>query len=71
MLDNAKTDSNFIKQLNLDRKISLQETEQQQAAADACREAKRKPMPSPSSTVVWSVLIGSAIIVSVTFLLLY
>lgn len=71
MLDNAKTDSNFINQLNLDRKIDLQETETQQAAARARQQASRKLMPSPSSTVIWSVLIGSAILVSVTFLLLY
>lgn len=72
MIKNAKTDSNFIKNLNLDKDYRQQESTAESAADGARHKAERKPLmaTTPSSAAIWGVLIGSAILASVTFLLL-
>lgn len=65
MFENAKSDSKIIVHLNL-----KEETDRSEAVAHA---TEKKPLmqKQPSSAVVWSIVVGSAILVSVTFLLLY
>lgn len=67
MIENAKTGSNLVEHLDLKK-----ETATEESAERAHRDTERKPLlsSSPSSAVVWGVLVGSAIMVGVTFLLL-
>lgn len=68
MFENAKSDSKIIVHLNLKEETDRSE------AVESAHATEKKPLmqkqPS-SSAVVWSIVVGSAILVSVTFLLLY
>lgn len=67
MFENAKSGSKFLEHLNL-----KEETDRREAVKSAHMTEKKPLMQTqPSSAVVWSIVIGSAILVSVTFLLLY
>ena len=66
MFENAKSDSKIIAHLNLKEETDRSE------AVESAHATEKKPLmqKQPSSAVVWSI-VGSAILVSVTFLLLY
>lgn len=68
MFENAKSDSKIIVHLNLKEETDRSE------AVESAHATEKKPLmqKQPSSAVVvWSIVVGSAILVSVTFLLLY
>lgn len=67
MFENAKSDSKIIVHLNLKEEADRSE------AVESAHATEKKPLmqKQPSSAVVWSIVVGSAILVSVTFLLLY
>lgn len=68
MFENAKSDSKIIAHLNLKEETDRSE------AVESAHATEKKPLmqKQPSSAVVvWSIVVGSAILVSVTFLLLY
>lgn len=67
MFENAKSDSKIIGHLNLKEETDCSE------AAESAHATEKKPLmqKQPSSAVVWSIVVGSAILVSVTFLQLY
>lgn len=67
MFENAKSDSKIIGHLNLKEETDCSE------AAESAHATEKKPLmqKQPSSAVVWSIVVGSAILVSVTFPLLY
>lgn len=67
MFENAKSDSKIIVHLNLKEETDRSE------AAESAHATEKKPLmqKQPSSAVVWSIVVGSAILVSVTFPLLY
>lgn len=66
MFENAKSDSKIIVHLNLKEETDRSE------AVESAHATEKKPLmqKQPSSAVVWSIVVGSAILVSVTFLLL-
>lgn len=66
MFENAKSDSKIIGYLNL-----KEETDRSEAVESAHATEKKPLMQKQPSSVVWSIVVGSAILVSVTFLLLY
>lgn len=67
MFENAKSDSKIIAHLNLKEETDRSE------AVESAHATEKKPLmqKQPSSAVVWSIVVGSAILVSVTFPLLY
>lgn len=67
MFENAKSDSKIIVHLNLKEETDRSE------AVESAHATEKKPLmqKQPSSAVVWSIVVGSAILVSVTFPLLY
>lgn len=67
MFENAKSDSKIIGYLNLKEETDRSE------AVESAHATEKKPLmqKQPSSVVVWSIVVGSAILVSVTFPLLY
>ena len=67
MFENAKSDSKIIGYLNLKEETDRSE------AVESAHATEKKPLmqKQPSSVVVWSIVVGSASLVSVTFLLLY
>ena len=67
MFENAKSDSKIIGYLNLKEETDRSE------AVESAHATEKKPLmqKQPSSVVVWSIVVGSAILVSVTFLRLY
>lgn len=67
MFENAKSDSKIIVHLNLKEETDRSE------AVESAHATEKKPLmqKQPSSAVVWSIVVGSAILVSVTFLLRY
>lgn len=64
MFENAKSDSKIIVHLNLKEETDRSE------AVESAHATEKKPLmqKQPSSAVVWSIVVGSAILVSVTFL---
>lgn len=66
MFENAKSDSKIIVHLNL-----KEETDRSEAVESAHATEKKPLMQKQPSSAVWSIVVGSAILVSVTFLLLY
>lgn len=66
MFENAKSDSKIIAHLSERRN-------RPQRGCRVSHATEKKPLmqKQPSSAVVWSIVVGSAILVSVTFLLLY
>lgn len=67
MFENVKSDSKIIVHLNLKEETDRSE------AVESAHATEKKPLmqKQPSSAVVWSIVVGSAILVSVTFPLLY
>ena len=67
MFENAKSDSKIIAHLNLKEETDRSE------AVESAHATEKKPLmqKQPSSAVVWSIVVGSAILVSVTFPLIY
>lgn len=67
MFENAKSDSKIIVHLNLKEETDRSE------AVESAHATEKKPLmqKQPSSAVVWSIVVGSAILVSLTFPLLY
>lgn len=63
MFENAKSDSKIIVHLNLKEETDRSE------AVESAHATEKKPLmqKQPSSAVVWSIVVGSAILVSVTF----
>ncbi|MFR8949272.1 MAG: hypothetical protein ACLVJI_08980 [Bacilli bacterium] len=53
--------------------MNLKEETDRSEAVESAHATEKKPLmqKQPSSVVVWSIVVGSAILVSVTFLLLY
>lgn len=66
MFENAKSDSKIIAHLNL-----KEEADRSEAVESAHATEKKPLMQKQPSSAVWSIVVGSAILVSVTFLLLY
>lgn len=64
MFENAKSDSKIIGYLNLKEETDRSE------AVESAHATEKKPLMQ-KQPVVWSIVVGSAILVSVTFLLLY